>query len=197
MEGRISKGSKVRLSTRQITIVGLLSSISIILGVTPLGIIPIPPMNATIMHIPVIIGAILEGPVIGALIGLIFGVFSMIRAIATPNVTSFIFLNPLVSVLPRVIIGITSYYCYKAISIKKETLRIGISAVVGSLTNTIGVLGLIYLFYLKPFAAATKVSIGAAQKTMMGIAILQGIPEAILSVIITVAVVIAVRKLRK
>ena len=195
MEGKTSKNFK--LSTRQITVIGLLSSISIILGMTPLGIIPIPPMNATIMHIPVIIGAILEGPIIGALIGLIFGVFSMVRAITTPNITSFIFLNPLISVLPRVAIGITSYYCYKAVPLKKETLKIGFSAIVGSLTNTIGVLGLIYLFYLKPFAVATKVSLAASKEVIWGIAVLQGIPEAILSVLITVSVVMAVRKLRK
>src|SRR3712207_4058985 len=78
MERKIKNSTK--LSTRQMAIVGMLSGISILLGITGLGFIPIPPINATIMHVPVIIGAIIEGPVVGATIGLIFGIFSIIRA---------------------------------------------------------------------------------------------------------------------
>lgn len=61
-----------RTKTRKLTTFAMLAAISIILGFTPLGIIPIPPVGATIMHIPVIITAILEGPVLGALMGLVF-----------------------------------------------------------------------------------------------------------------------------
>ena len=60
-------------------IVGVLSSISIMLSMTPLGFIPLGPLNATIMHIPVIIGAILEGPLVGITVGLIFGATSLLR----------------------------------------------------------------------------------------------------------------------
>jgi len=102
------------LSVKKMTIVGVLGGISIILGMTPLGFIPIGPANATIMHIPVIIGAIIEGPIVGGLIGLIFGLFSMFQAMTNPTTPlSFTFLNPIVSVLPRVLIGIVTYYVYK------------------------------------------------------------------------------------
>ncbi len=96
------------------TIVGVLGGLSIALGLTPLGFIPVGPTRATIMHIPVIIGAIMEGPVVGGLIGLIFGLSSMFQAATNPTpVSPPVFLNPLVSVLPRILIGIVAHYSYK------------------------------------------------------------------------------------
>ena len=102
----------MQINVRQIVTAGVLSAIAIVLGVTQLGFIPVPNLSgsATIMHIPVIIGAILEGPIVGALIGLIFGIYSMISD------TSGLFANPIVSVIPRILIGITSWYTYKAMS---------------------------------------------------------------------------------
>ncbi|NLW41341.1 MAG: ECF transporter S component [Tissierellia bacterium] len=102
------------LTARKMMVVGLLASISIVLGIVPgLGFIPVGPTRATIMHIPVIIGAIMEGPLVGGLIGLIFGVFSIFQAISNPTPVSFVFLNPIVSVVPRILIGLVAYYVYK------------------------------------------------------------------------------------
>lgn len=102
------------LTVRKMMVVGLLVSISIVLGIVPgLGFIPVGPTRATIMHIPVIIGAIMEGPLVGGLIGLIFGVFSIFQAISNPTPVSFVFLNPIVSVVPRILIGLVAYYVYK------------------------------------------------------------------------------------
>ncbi|MCF6464574.1 ECF transporter S component [Clostridium sp. Cult2] len=105
--------SEKRLSIRRMAIVGVLGGISIVLGMTPLGFIPVGPTRATIMHIPVIIGAIMEGPLVGGLIGLIFGLFSIFQAATNPTPVSFVFLNPIVSVLPRVLIGLVTYYVYR------------------------------------------------------------------------------------
>jgi len=98
-----------------LTIIGILGAITAVMGSTPLGFIPIGPTRATIMHIPVIIGAIMEGPIVGGFVGLIFGLFSIFQAITAPTPVSFVFLNPLVSVLPRIFIGIISYYAYKGL----------------------------------------------------------------------------------
>ena len=106
---------KTSLSIKKMAMVGVLGGLSILLGLTPLGFIPIGPTRATIMHIPVIIGAIMEGPLVGASIGLIFGILSMFQAMSNPTPVSFVFLNPLVSILPRVLIGIVSFYAYKLI----------------------------------------------------------------------------------
>jgi uncharacterized membrane protein len=187
-------------SVRQLTVIGMLSAISIVLGATGLGFIPIPPVKATIMHLPVIIGAIIEGPVVGAMVGLVFGIFSIIQAITSPTPVSFVFLNPLVSVLPRVLIGIVSYYIYKAVPLKAkkyDAVKIGISAAVGTLTNTVGVLGFIYLLYLKRYAAALNLSIEATKAGIVGVGITNGIPEILVCMAIAIPVVLIIKKVRK
>lgn len=195
MEKGLRAGTKFK--TRQLTVIGMLSAISIVLGVTGLGFIPIPPVKATILHVPVIIGAILEGPVVGAMVGLIFGIFSVVQAITTPTPVSFIFMNPLVAVVPRVLIGLTAYYTYKTMKTNIKSLNIMIAAAVGSITNTVGVLGMIYLIYLEPYAKVLHLSVSAAKKGIVAVGAANGVPEAILSVIITAAVVGAVNKIRR
>ena len=186
-----------RLGTRQIAVVGMLSAVSIILGASGYGFIPLPTIKLTIMHIPVIIGAIVEGPLVGAMIGLIFGLFSIFQNITAPALLSFALINPLVSVLPRILIGITSFYAYKLTPGKFEALKIGVGAAVGSLTNTIGVLGMIYLLYSSQYAQAKKIGIEAVLNTILTIAAGNGIPEAIGAVAITVPVVLALNRLIK
>ncbi|WP_296142008.1 ECF transporter S component [uncultured Anaerococcus sp.] len=107
--------NKKTLSSRKLTTAAVLGAITIVLGLTPLGLIPLGIINATTMHIPVIIAAIVEGPVVGGLVGLIFGVFSLINAVIRPTPISFVFYNPLISVIPRILIGITSYYAYTSV----------------------------------------------------------------------------------
>ena len=136
----------MNINVRQIVVAGILGAIAIVLGVTQLGFIPVPNLSgsATIMHVPAILGAVLEGPVVGVLAGLIFGIFSMV------NDTSGLFTNPLVSVLPRVLIGITSWYAYKALVGRNQDLAAAVAGVVGTLTNTIFVVGMLVIFGLLP-----------------------------------------------
>ncbi len=94
-----------RLSTRDITITAALGAVAMILGSVPgLGFIPAPTPagSATTMHIPVIIAAALEGPVVGAFVGAIFGFWSFLRA-TTP-----IFKNPIIAFGPRILIGVVA-----------------------------------------------------------------------------------------
>ncbi|MGN0144528.1 MAG: ECF transporter S component, partial [Clostridium sp.] len=117
----MEKSNNRKLSIRQITMVGMLSAISIFLGVSGLGFIPIPPVRATIMHVPVIIGAIVEGPIVGALVGLVFGLFSMYQNITAPGPTSFLFWNPIIALVPRILIGVVAYYVYNFLHKKIKT----------------------------------------------------------------------------
>lgn len=185
------------LDVRKIVVIGLLSAVTVILSLTPLGFIPIPPINPTIMHIPVIIGAIMEGPVVGAVLGFIFGVTSLFRALTQPTIVTFPFLNPLVSVLPRIIIGVTSYYVYNILKLKSQSLRIGIGVFIGSITNTIGVLGAIYLIYLERYANAIGLSKSATGLAILGVVFTNGLPEAVISVLICVPVIQMLKKIRK
>lgn len=161
------------LSLKQITVAGLLGAVAIALSMTPLGYIPIPflaNVNATTMHIPVIIASIVSGPLVGTMVGAIFGVSSFLRA------TNPFFMNPVVAILPRLLIGVTSYYAYKW---TKSSL---VTAIVGTLTNTIGVLSLIFAFGYLPL------------NVVLGIAGVNGTTEAIVSSLIVVAVVKSLKK---
>lgn len=188
-----------RLSIRQMTMIGMLSAISIFLGITGLGFIPLPTMRATIMHVPVIIGAIIEGPVVGALVGLVFGLFSMYQNFTAPGPTSFIFWNPIIAIIPRVLVGIVAYYVYRALynKIKKESISIAIASLLASFTNTAGVLSLAYLFYLEKYSVALGINPDTAAVAIAGIGITNGIPEAIVSSVICVPVIIAISKIKK
>lgn len=187
------------LSIRQMTMVGMLSAISIFLGVTGLGFIPIPPVRATIMHIPVIIGAIIEGPIVGSLVGLVFGLFSMYQNFTAPGPTSFLFWNPIIALIPRILIGIVAYYVYSFLrnKIKSQSFNIGIASLLASFTNTAGVLSLAYLFYLERYSAILGINPNAAAATIAGIALTNGIPEAIVSAIICIPVIISILKIKK
>lgn len=161
------------LSVRKIVVTGMLAAIAILLGVTRLGFIPVPNLsgNATIMHVPAILGGVIEGPLVGALIGTIFGLFSFLQA-TTP-----LFKNPLVSVFPRIWIGVVAYYAYAGSKRAfGEVPALVIAGVLGTLTNTVLVLGMAVLVKLLPVEAIPPI-------------IPQAIAELVIAAIITVFVV--------
>src|SRR3989454_9650052 len=100
-----------RLSTRDISIAGILGALAAALGYTPLGFIafPTPAGSATTMHIPVIVAGVLAGPVVGAFVGTVFGVISLLRA-GTPA-----FSNPLIAIGPRIFIGVVAALIFAAL----------------------------------------------------------------------------------
>jgi len=166
--------SRFRLTIRQMTIAGMLGAIAIILGVTRLGFIPVPTPagHATIMHIPAILGGIIEGPLVGAIVGLIFGIYSFL------NATNPIFADPLIAILPRLFIGVTAYYSYQYL--RKSSV---IAAMVGTLTNTIGVLGLATLRGYLPLKASIT------------IAWVHGTPEVVVAILLVVLLVKALKRI--
>ena len=105
----------MKLETKNLTIVGVLGAIVIMLGLTPLGFIPLGLLMITTLHIPVIIAGILEGPVVGGLVGLIFGFFSLFNAMTRPGPISFVFYNPLISIMPRILIGVVTGLVYSCL----------------------------------------------------------------------------------
>ncbi|CAJ1002736.1 MULTISPECIES: ECF transporter S component [Bacillales] len=167
------------LTVRKIVIAGVLGAIAILLGVTRLGFIPVPTAagNATIMHIPAVIGGIVEGWGVGLVIGLIFGVSSFL------NATVPLFKDPLVAILPRLFIGVTAYLTYTGLRRLNEHAAIALAGFVGSMTNTILVLGMAVIRGYMPVGVAASV------------AVFSGLPEAIVSVIVTLAVVVAWKKI--
>lgn len=167
------------LSVRKIVIAGVLSAIAILLGWTRLGFIPVPTAagNATIMHVPAIVGGVLEGGVVGGIVGTLFGLFSFLEA------TVPMFKDPLVALLPRIFIGVTAWLAYAGLKRVNVYLALIAAAILGTLTNTIGVLVIAVLRgYMAPGVAWT-------------VALTHGIPEVIVAAILTVAIVIAWKRI--
>lgn len=177
--GSGDRGSVFSLDVRQIVIAGILGGIAIFLGATRLGFIPVPNLagNATILHVPVILGGALEGPVVGTIVGLIFGVFSFIQA-EVP-----FFRNPLVSILPRLLIGVVAWAAFVGLKNVSLDLASAASGVLGSLTNTVGVLGMAVLLGYLPLAAVVPI-------------VPQALVEAGLAAVVTVVVVRGVMLVR-
>lgn len=180
--------------TRKIVVTGILGAISVFLGVTPLGFITwFPGVSLTIMHVPVILGAVLEGPWVGMAIGLIFGVASMIKAGVAPNgPIDVIFTNPLVSVLPRLFIGPMAWLAWRALK-RWRIAGLVAAGITGSLANTVLVLAAIGLIpsaigVLKDVAQATNVP---TFTLLYGIAIANGLPEAAAATVIVLLVAAA------
>ena len=189
--------TRKKVNVRRMTIISLLSAISIMLSMIPLGYIQIGPVAITTMCIPVIIGGIIEGPMVGMIVGFIFGLTSMFRGMAgMAGVTGFVFINPLVSVLPRIFIGLVAYYSFKlSMKIIKNTYVSGlIAGGMASITNTVGVLGMIYVLYAAEYAKALGQSAGTAKALLMGIATTNGIAEALGGALVVSAVVVVLKK---
>ena len=187
----------------------LLAGIMVVMAFTPLGYIPLPFMKATTMHIPVIVGACILGMKGGAILGAVFGITSVIQATIQPNLTSFVFtpfysFSPefqggfaslIVAILPRVLIGVIAAWIFELLmkKLKKENIAFVTAGFIGSLVNTVGVMGLIWLFFGEQYAAAGGSDPTMLYKVILGVIGLNGIPEAIIAAILTLAIGRALR----
>jgi len=102
---------------RRMVIAAMLSAITAVLTFTPIGMIPLPPPlpSATMVHIPVLLAVLVEGPAVGLTVGLVFGLCSCIRAWETGMVgLTLFFRNPIISVLPRLLVPLAAYGLWKA-----------------------------------------------------------------------------------
>ena len=147
--------------------VALMAAIVIVLANTPLGMIQLPIIKATTVHIPVILGAILLGPAAGAILGGVFGLCSLISNTMAPTLLSFAF-SPFIKL--------------------NSVIALPIVGFAGAMVNTITVMGSIYLLFAKQYAEAKDVAVGAVWGLVMGTVTASGIPEAIAAAILVLAI---------
>ena len=194
--------------TRDFAVTSMFAAIIFVMTFTPFGFIPLGVMNATVIHVPVIIGAVLMGPRIGAFLGFLFGLASLLRASTSPSVTSFVF-SPLIPLPgtdsgslwallvcfgPRILVGVTPYYTYKFFRkfsgawAKLRFVSTFLAGVVGSLTNTILVMGLIFLVFRNAYASATGSAADLVLGVILSVVFVHGITEALVAGVFTSAV---------
>ena len=192
----------IKKDTHWMVSVALMAAIVVLLANTPLGMIQLPIIKATTVHIPVIIGAILLGPAAGAILGATFGICSLIINTMAPTLLSFAFSPFLsttglvgavkaiwISVGCRTMIGVVAgwlWILFKKIKLNSY-VALAITGFMGSMVNTVLVMGSIYVLLAKQYAQAREVGKSAVFGLIMGTVTASGIPEAIAAAILVVA----------
>lgn len=202
---------KTNKKTFQLTLFTLFAAIILMLSMTPLGFINLAFIKATIIHVPVIIGSILLGPKAGAGLGLIFGLNSMINNTLAPSILSFAF-SPLVPVigtesgsiwaivialLPRILVGVFPYFVVHKFKSHNETFKLGLAGFIGSMTNTILVMGLIYILFKDAYAMAQGIESSVVANTILTVVFTNGVIESLVATLITVPVTKVMLKIKK
>ena len=188
--------------TRWMVSVALMAAIVIVLANTPLGMIQLPIIKATTVHIPVILGAILLGPGAGAILGAVFGICSLVSNTMAPTLLSFAFSPFLsttgipgalkaiwISVGCRILIGVVAGWLWVLFTKIKlnQFIALPIVGFVGSMVNTVTVMGSIYFLFAQQYAEAKEVALTAVFGLVMGTVTASGIPEAIAVAILVLA----------
>ena len=186
--------------TRWMVSVALMAAIVIVLANTPLGMIQLPIIKATTVHIPVILGAILLGPGAGAILGAVFGICSLVSNTMAPTLLSFAFSPFLsttgipgalkaiwISVGCRILIGVAAGWLWVLFTKIKlnQFIALPIVGFVGSMVNTVTVMGSIYFLFAQQYAK--EVALTAVFGLVMGTVTASGIPEAIAAAILVLA----------
>lgn len=256
--------NNAQFKTNELVLTGLFTAIIIIMAFTPLGYIPLVVINATIIHIPVILGSLFCGPKKGAFLGFVFGFTSCLKAtIVGGTLSSFVFSPVLaaslvgtsgifkslfIAFVPRILVGVIPYFVYigikKVLASEKKNLwgtvlnvlmsaflafgvyaflgkmseslsqaaALGIGIVVGAvvfivveavfirkstqvipfvyagvagaMTNTLLVMGSIFVLYKDAYADAIGVAGNAVLGVITGVISFNGVIEAIVAAII-------------
>lgn len=198
----------------ELVLTGLFAAIIIIMAFTPLGYIPLGVINATIIQIPVIIGALFCGPKKGVILGFLFGLTSFLKNTITPaSLSAFVFspvlaasqigpkgilYSTFICFVPRILVGVVPYFIYIGLRkvIKAKPINFGIAGVLGAFTNTVLVMGSIYLLYKDAYAKALSVEPELVAGVIGGIVSFNGVIEAVLSGFLVSAVGVVLYKIK-
>lgn len=150
--------SKAANKTRTLTQLSLLIALELVMAFTPLGFIMIPPISITIMHIPVIIGAILMGPTAGGILGGVFGLAAMYKATFMASSPADLIFSPFHSgapvqslvmcLLPRILLGVFAALLYRLLQRAMGDIpAMAVSCILATLLHSAMVLGSMWLFF--------------------------------------------------
>ena len=196
------KNNKEKKGTRWMVSVALMAAIIIVLANTPLGMIQLPIIKATTVHIPVIIGAVLFGPLAGAILGGVFGICSLVSNTMAPTLLSFAFSPFLASNLTgalkaiwisvgcRILIGVVAGWLWILFrKIKLNTyVALAVTGFAGSMVNPVMVMGSIYFLLAQQYAEAKEVAVTAVFGLIMGTVTASGIPEALAAAVLVAVI---------
>lgn len=194
---------KRKMDTRYMATLAMFCGVLLVMGMTGIGFIPLPVIKATTMHIPVILGAVLLGPVAGAVLGAVFGLCSIWANTTTPGLLAFAF-SPFMTTegLPgvlkslwialgcRILLGVIAGWLWRLTkkTLKQDYLALPVTAAVSTICHTILVMGSIYLLLAQQYAQAKNVAVTAVFGLVMGTVTASGIPEAIIAAVLVTVI---------
>ena len=132
---------------RDFVLAAVFSALIVVMTIVPMtGYITAGVVEITTLHIVVALGAVILGWKYGALLGAVWGVTCVIRAFTNP--LWIMFTNPLISVLPRILVGIVAGVVFAAMKKTKANQMVSalVAAIAATLTNTVLVLSAMYIF---------------------------------------------------
>lgn len=213
--GRRKNSEKIR----DMVILAMFVAIVLLMAFTPIGLIDLPLIKATLLHVPVIIGSVVLGPKKGGMLGFVFGLSSFYKNSIAPSVLSFAFtpvvplpgltkgslLSIIICFLPRILVGVVPFFVVKGIEalVKKlsgqsyrgiRSAAVTLAAIAGSFTNTILVMGMIFIFFRDFYAAANNIPVETVFSVILGVVGTNGVPEAIVAAVLTAPVCFALDK---
>ena len=188
-----------KTNVKYMTRLAILMAIVIAFTLFNIGNISVGPISATIYHLPVIIGAVMLGVKAGVILGGTWGILCFLLAVLgqTTDIvaTTAVATSPLgyfiVAFVPRVLVGLVSALVWKALSkvlAKAQSVALVATGVIGSLTNTVFYLGLLVLIFRNIVANIYGVTPAAVTGIAVGVATSNGLVEAAVSGVITLAV---------
>ena len=198
-------------TTMKMVQAALLTALIFVLAFVPyVGYVKVPVLaiQATTVHIPVIIGSIILEPKYGAFLGGCFGLTSLINNTMSPGITSFVFspfiemgdglggspLALIICFVPRILVGVVPYFVYKGIQKllsnrpKGKPLSLMLAGIAGSITNTLLVMGMIYVFFGHEYAAAKDIAYSTVLGIIGSVIAINGTIEAVVAALLSSAI---------
>ena len=195
--------------TRRLTQLALLAALLLVMNFTPLGYLQVGPLSMSLMSIPVAIGAMLMGPVDGAILGGVFGATSFLQAVqGTSAMGSELFAySPVgsfvVCFVARVLVGLCCGLVYQGmrkILPGKEKVCAAVGGFSAAFLNTVFFMGfLVLLFYGSPYVQGLVEALGVSNPLAFVVAVVgvQAIVEWAACCVVAAAVTVPLRKYLK
>ena len=190
-------GKMNNLNTRRIVFTAVMIAIMLVMNILGIGLIRIPPINATTLHVPVVIATLIGGLWMGIPAALAFGLMSLYNAVTAPTILSPFIVNPVICIGARLCIALVTYGFMRLLRydpVKPNHFKTVLLGFIGSMTNTVLVLGLIWLIYIDKAAQAMGLASEKLGGALFSIATVSGIPEAAICALICAALVAALSK---
>lgn len=192
----------IRNKTYKMNILSVFIAIIIVQTSIPgLGNIPIGPLSVTIIPITVVLAAIVLGTKDGAIVGGVWGLITFVRAFWWPTspLAIYVFKNPLVSILPRILVGLVAGLIFTRLYKPNKPYRMymSITGFVSSIVNTVVLLGLVYIFYRGDAFNIYHINVDQLLPYLLFVALTNGLVEAFLSAVLVPVIGSPLLKIRK